>query len=105
MFDDDPENMSDVEAEDAGSAAAKGDGMHHHEIHEDEGGGYFSKHTHPDGRQENENSPTYEDAKRWQDERFGHGEQGDDAADDGNDDSGGDDSMSDMAESYNRSCK
>lgn len=102
MFEDDPNDMPEVDdsSDDDGGAAQSGDGMHHHEIHEDEGGGYFSKHTHPDGRQENESSPTYEDARRWQDERFGH------AGDEKNADDGdsGDGRDSDLADSYNRSC-
>jgi hypothetical protein len=52
----------------AGEDTAKdqGDGMHHHEIHEDEGGGFHSKHTHPDGRVEHEiTRPMKKPATRW----------------------------------------
>jgi hypothetical protein len=81
---------------------AKGDGLHHHELHEDEGGGYHSKHTHPDGRVEHADHPTYEHAVEHMHEMHGKEsgaeskdeEPGRKASDDFDDD--------DMAGSYGR---
>ncbi len=80
---------------------ASGDGLHHHAIDEDEGGGYHSKHTHPDGRVEHEDHTDYDEAKASMDEKFGHGEpDGGDDMEDGMDDD--DDGGGDAASSYNR---
>lgn len=88
---------------DAGAGnAAGGDGLHHHEINEDEGGGYHSVHTFPDGRKEPADHVDYDDAKSKMDDDFGCGEMsGDDSGDDGAmpDDSG---DVSDIAGSYGR---
>ncbi len=75
-------------SDNAGDDKTKGDSAHHHEIHEipeDEGGGFYaSVHTHPDGSKEAEDHPTYEDAKGWQDEKFGKGgDEGEDSGDGG----------------------
>lgn len=77
---------------------AHGDGLHHHEIHEDEGGGYHSKHTHPDGHEEHADHATYEEARDHMDSKFGHGseEDGDRDGDDSDMDS------EDVAGSYGR---
>lgn len=48
---------------DAGESQARGDGLHHHELHEDEGGGFHSKHTHPDGKVEQADHSSYDDAR------------------------------------------
>ena len=106
MFDDtDNDNDSATEFRgddnaDTGDDGKKsaGDGMHHHELHEDEGGGYHSKHTHPDGHVEHDDHATYEDARDKQDSDFGHGERNED---EGRDD-GGDMSTGDIAGSYGR---
>ena len=100
MFDDTEDARPEAGADPADSADA-GDGLHHHEIHEDEGGGFHSKHVHPDGREEHEDHVSYDDAKDWQDERFGHGEPEGDEADSADDGSGGAD-MNDIAGSYGR---
>lgn len=78
-----------------------GDGMHHHEIHEDEAGGYHSKHTHPDGRVEHADHADYEEAKDHMDRMHGHGEPD---GDEGPDDSGEIDT-GDIAGSYGRAAK
>jgi hypothetical protein len=78
-----------------------GDGLHHAETHEDEGGGYYTKHTHPDGKVEEDTHPTYDDAKDWQDERFGAAK-GDDEDMPDQGEGGGD--MSEGRDSYSRSC-
>jgi hypothetical protein len=98
MFEDETEDQDVGRADFGGKdGKAKGDGLHHHEIHEDEGGGYHSKHTHPDGHQEHEDHASYEDARDHMDETFGHGEaDGDDAGDDDGMDAG------DIAGSYGR---
>jgi hypothetical protein len=81
-------------------AAPKGDGMHHHELHEDEGGGYHSKHTHPDGRVEHGEHADYDEARASMDAMHGHGEPD---GDEGEDEPGPDDmSMDDIAGSYGR---
>lgn len=101
MFDDETEDQ-DVSSADFGKDGAdKGDGLHHHELHEDEGGGYHSKHTHPDGKVEHADHATYEDARDHQDRMFGHGE---DNAGDGSDDGSGDMRDDGAADSYSASC-
>lgn len=77
-----------------------GDGLHHHEIHEDEGGGYHSKHTHPDGRVEHTDHADYEDARDHMDEMHGHAEP--DENEDGHD---GDMDADDIAGSYGRAAE
>jgi len=82
---------------------SKGDGLHHHELHEDEGGGYHSVHTHPDGRKEHGDYATYEDGRDHMDEKFGHGEDREESADDGSgNEGGGDMDADDIAGSYGR---
>lgn len=77
-----------------------GDGMHHHEVHEDEGGGYHSKHTHPDGRVEHADHATYDEASDHMDRSFGHGPEEEDP------DHDGDMHADDAAGSYGRAaCK
>lgn len=78
-----------------------GDGLHHHEIHEDEGGGFHSVHTDPDGNKSHDDHPTYEDAKAKMDADFGKDDGSDDDSGDGGD--GGDMSTDDIAGSYGRS--
>lgn len=51
-----------------------GDGRHHHTIDEDEGGGYHSTHTHPDGHTDEQDHADYDDASDHMDQSFGHGE-------------------------------
>lgn len=60
--------------------ASKGDGLHHHEIHQlpdEEGGGYHSKHTHPDGSEEHGDHADYAEAKADMDAKFDQGHGGD----------------------------
>lgn len=68
------DDFADGRQDSGDGGGAAGDGRHHHEIHEDEGGGFHSKHTHPDGHEEHEDHATYDDAVNWQHERFGHEE-------------------------------
>ena len=56
----------------AADGASAGDGLHHHEMHEDEGGGYHSKHTHPDGRVEHADHASYGEAVSHMHEMHGH---------------------------------
>lgn len=77
-----------------------GDGLHHHEIHEDEGGGYHSVHTHPDGNEEHDDHASYEEARDKMDADFGKGDGAEDDSGDGGD--GGDMSTEDIAGSYGR---
>jgi hypothetical protein len=87
----------DFAAGDDQKETSQGDGRHHHEIHEDEGGGYHSKHTHPDGQVEHEDHATYQDAADDMNGKFGHGEG------DGDEDSEGEEmSPDDIAGSYGR---
>lgn len=85
-----------------------GDGMHHHEIHENEGGGYTSKHTGPDGKVIQGDHATYEDAKADMDQACGQGgddEEGMDSADMGDDDGAdmsAEDDGNDVAGHYGR---
>lgn len=82
---------------DAGEGS-KGDGLHHHEMHEDEGGGFHSKHTDPDGKVTEADHDSYDDAKDHMDVMHGEdSDDGDDQADDSGDDSG---DSGDMAKSY-----
>lgn len=86
----------------------QGDGLHHHEIHEDEGGGYHSLHTFPDGRKEPADHVDYEEAKAKQDAHFGcageDAEDGEDYSDEGDDPGfggdGEDSGMDNVAKSY-----
>jgi hypothetical protein len=97
MFpEDDDSTMQDDNA--GGGGEMKGDGLHHHEIHEDEGGGYRSVHTHPDGHKEASDHVTYDEAKDKMDQDFGHGDGA--PEDDGAD--GDDMSTDDIAGSYGR---
>jgi hypothetical protein len=83
----------------AGAGAAAGDGKHHHEIHEDDGGGFMSKHTHPDGHIEHGDHVDYDEAKGHMDKMFGHGSEDDD----GERDLGDGMDADDIAGSYGRS--
>jgi hypothetical protein len=85
-----------------GGKETKGDGLHHHEIHEDEGGGYHSKHTHPDGREEHDDHATYDEAVDHMHQKFGHG-----GGDDGEEDNESGDGIDpdDMAGSYGRAAR
>lgn len=87
------------------TGSAKGDGLHHHEIHEDEGGGFHSLHTHPDGHEDHADHASYDEAKDHMDEQFGHegdGDEKDDGmGDEGMDDGGGED----IAGAYGRACE
>jgi hypothetical protein len=88
----------------------QGDGLHHHEMHEDEGGGWHSMHTHPDGRQEPGDHTSYEEASDHMDAMCGQGgDDGEDAGDDGAPDDGemddADSEPSDVAGSYGRAHK
>lgn len=76
-----------------------GDGLHHHENHDDEGGGIHSKHTHPDGRVEHTDHASIEEAHQHEREMRGDEESRDEEPGrDGNDDFDADD----MAGSYGR---
>lgn len=94
MFDGTEEKHGD------GADKKQGDGLHHHEIHEDEAGGYHSKHTHPDGRVEHEEHPTFDHAMSHAHEMFGHEEPDGDESDGGDGD--GDMDADDIAGSYGR---
>jgi hypothetical protein len=48
-----------------------GDGLHHHEISEQEDGSFHSVHTHPDGHKEEADHATYDEAKEHQDRLMG----------------------------------
>jgi len=61
-----------AEAEFPEKGDGKGDGLHHHEIHQDEGGGFHSKHTHPDGRVEHADHASYSEARDHMDQMHGH---------------------------------
>jgi hypothetical protein len=101
MFDQDPEDMSEIVAErSGGKEQMQGDGMHHHTIDEDEGGGYHSVHTHPNGHEDHDDHTTYEEARDKMDQDFGKGEGDDDK--DGGESSVGDMNASDIAGSYGR---
>lgn len=75
-----------------------GDGKHHHEMHEDDGGGFTSKHTHPDGHVEHGDHVDYDEAKGHMDKMFGHG------SDDGEESAGDGMDMDDVSGSYGRAC-
>ena len=98
----DPEAQADG---DPGEEAMKseGDGLHHHEIHEDEAGGFHSKHTFPDGREEHDDHADYDEAKSKMDSDFGC-ESGDNDGDEMDDGSTGEDSPEpeDIAGSYGK---
>jgi hypothetical protein len=84
----------------------QGDGLHHHEIHEDEGGGFHSVHTFPDGHTDEADHVDYDEAKAKQDADFGCGSDdagdGEDGGEDGNSSfaDGGEDSSMDVAQTY-----
>jgi hypothetical protein len=92
----DEDDKKPVGKSDAGEGS-KGDGFHHHEIHEDEAG-FHSKHTDPDGKETHADHASYQDAKDHMDSM--HGEESDDDSDgnDAGDDSDGD--SGDMAKGY-----
>lgn len=84
----------------------QGDGLHHHEIHEDEGGGFRSMHTHPDGRQEPGEHISYEEARDHMDAMHGQGgEAQDDNPDMPMDDRDDSPSGDDAASAYRKSCE
>lgn len=72
---------------------SQGDGLRHHEIHEDEAGGFHSKHTHPDGAVEHDDHATYDEARDHMDSKFDHeepdGDEGDGSSDMDSDDIAG----------------
>lgn len=78
---------------------SKGDGFHHHEIHEHESGAH-SKHTHPDGHEEHVDHGNYEEAVAHE-----HAQRGGEAPDEGERpmEGGGDaDDMPDFSGAYSR---
>ena len=86
---------------------SQGDGLHHHQIDQDEGGGFHSVHTFPDGHQEQADHVDYDEAKSKQDADFGCGPDdagdGEDGGDDGDTsfaDDGEDSGMDNVAASY-----
>jgi len=83
-----------------GDGEGAGDGLHHHELHEDEAGGFHSKHTHPDGRVETGEHATYDEAADHQAACFG--QEGSERNEDEGRDDGGDMSTDDIAGSYGR---
>lgn len=90
---------------DKDGGGSKGDGLHHHEIHEDEGGGYHSKHTDPEGNVEHGDHADMDDATEHMHQKFGHGEpdaDDEDRDEDEGEDDGGDMSLDDIAGSYGR---
>ncbi len=103
MFDDEYEGdeQQDDAGGEGGEAEPKGNGLHHHELHEDEGGGFHSKHTHPDGREEHADHATYEEARDHMDAMHGHAEPDGDEPDGDEGDDGGPD-VQDIAGSYGR---
>jgi hypothetical protein len=102
--------MDDAAAgEDQNEDQTQGDGLHHHEIHEDEGGGFHSVHTFPDGHTDEADHVDYDEAKAKQDQDFGQGDMSDDSGggEDGGEDGDssfgddeGDDAMTNIAKSY-----
>jgi hypothetical protein len=78
--------------EHAGEEHGKGDGFHHHEIHEHESG-LHSKHTHPDGQEEHADHGDYDEAKAEMDRHFGQQDLG---RNDGDQASMADDDADDM---------
>jgi hypothetical protein len=68
---DDSEGMGADEDQNQDQQQGQGDGLHHHQIDEDEGGGYHSVHTFPDGRQDEADHVDYNEAKSKQDSDFG----------------------------------
>ncbi len=107
------EHLDDAPPPDDGApdspAEAQGDGLHHHEMHEDEGGGWHSKHTFPDGREEHADHASYDEAKDHMDDACGQGgdsegDSEDSGADEGSD-YGDDSEPDDLAGSYGRAHK
>lgn len=96
MFDNDNE-----ETQQEASPQQQGDGLHHHEIHQDEGGGFHSVHTAPDGAQDHADHADLDEAKSKMDQDFGGTDDGGDS-DAMND--GGDDDPDDIAGGYGRAC-
>src|SRR5580700_9070056 len=91
-----PQGQGDGDPGDQGQMQQQGDGLHHHEIHEDEGGGFHSVHTFPDGHQDAADHVDYEEAKAKQDQDFGCGSDDAGGGEDGGDD--GDSSFADDGE-------
>lgn len=88
-----PEAEMQGEGDPGAEDQSQGDGLHHHEIHEDEGGGFHSLHTFPDGRTDPGDHVDYDEAKSKMDSDFGCGP--DDEDDEGGmDDGGGEDDSS-----------
>ncbi len=84
---------------------AAGDGLHHHEIHQDEGGGYHSIHTHPDGHQEHADHTDYKEASDHMDSSFGEGgDHGGDEQEDSDMGGGGDHETDAAEDAYRKSC-
>ncbi len=82
--------------------SAGGDGLHHHQIDQDEGGGFHSVHTHPDGRQEPAEHADYQEASDHMDQSFGQsGEQDEPDGDESGSDFG-DSDTEDVAGAYGR---
>lgn len=112
MQDDQTDENDQGAAEGKGDDQTKGDGMQHHTIDEDEGGGYRSTHTAPDGTVTNGQHDTYDDAKADMDAQCGQGggddEEGMDSPDLGGDDGADmstEDDGDDVAGHYGRAAK
>jgi hypothetical protein len=81
----------------------QGDGLHHHQIDQNEGGGFHSVHTHPDGHEDHADHTDYEEAKVKMDSDFGEG--GEDSDGDGGEmNVGEEDEGGGIAEAYGRRC-
>jgi hypothetical protein len=93
-----PEMQDD--SQDMGEQA--GDGLHHHTIDEDEGGGFHSTHTNPDGTQEHADHASYQEASDAMDQCFGQGGEQDDAGEEPQDDFG---DGQDIAGAYSKAVK
>ena len=103
MFEPDVEDGTDSQNLDKGKEGeGQGDGLHHHEIHEDEAGGYQSLHTFPDGHTQPGDHVDYDEAKADMDQCFGCGDSQDDDKNDAGEKMGGMND-SDIAGSYGRS--
>ena len=103
------DNPSDEEMDPSMAEEAEGDGLHHHEMHEDEMGGYNSTHTHPDGKKDEAHHDSYDEARDHMDAMHGEGDDDDDDDDEDNTEESEvvrDDSMpDDMAGDYSRAAK
>lgn len=91
--------QEDMQEGPAEAARNGGDGMHHHEIHEDEAGGFHSVHTHPDGNEEHGDHASYDEAADDMDAKFG---QGDDQPEEGGDPDSDFGDSEDIAGAYGR---